>query len=258
MDWMITDRWETPPGFEDFYTESLLRLPDGYVCYAPPPDAPAVGPLPALAYGAVTFGCFNNLAKITDPVLDAWGRILRQVPGARLVLRTHALGDATVQQAMRARLACHGIDPASVAMHGSVPHRTLLEAYNEIDVALDPFPYAGGLTVCEALWMGVPVVSLHGDGFAARHGLSHLSNVGLGAWSVPDAGAYVELAVARASRLPELAAMRAGLRRQMADSPLCDAPRFGRGLAEALRLAWREAVGKHRAPPKDEVGLVAA
>lgn len=240
MDWMLTDRWETPAGFERFYTERLLRLPDGYVCYAPPADAPPVAPLPAATRGHVTFGCFNNLAKLTRPVLAAWARILAALPEARLVLLTHALGDADVRTALGGRLRDSGIDPARVEMRGSTPHRDLLAAYGGIDIALDPFPYAGGLTVCEALWMGVPVASLHGDGFAARHGLSHLSNVGLGDWSVDTVDAYVALAVARAADLPGLAALRAGLRERVAASPLCDARRFGRNLGAALRHAWQE------------------
>ena len=243
MDWMLSDRWETPAGFERFYTERLLRLPDGYVCYAPPPDLPAVTPLPMQARGQITFGCFNNLAKVTPRVLAAWARILDAVAGSRLVLRTHALGDAAVRDAMHARLRAAGIDPARVEMHGSVPHRDLLRAYGAIDIALDPFPYAGGLTVCEALVMGVPVVSLHGDGFAMRHGLSHLSNVGLGDWSVPDVDAYVALAIERARDTERLAALRTGLRARVLASPLCDAPRFGRGLAAALRQAWRAQCG---------------
>lgn len=240
MDWMLTDRWETPPGFERFYTERLLRLPDGYVCYDPPAYAPAVGPLPAARNGHVTFGCFNNLAKVTDPVLQAWSRIMAALPDARLQLRTHALGDAAVRAALAARLRGADIDPGRVDMHGGLPHQALLEAYGGIDIALDPFPYAGGLTVCEALWMGVPVVSLHGDGFAARHGLSHLSNVGLGGWSVGTVEAYVALAVDRARAPGDLAALRHGLRERVRASPLCDAPRFGRSLGAALRLAWRE------------------
>jgi predicted O-linked N-acetylglucosamine transferase (SPINDLY family) len=238
MDWMLTDRWETPPGFERFYTERLLRLPDGYVCYAPPPHAPDVAPPPVLANGHVTFGCYNNLAKVTPGVLAAWARILAAVPGSRLSLRTHALGDASVREALVTRLVAAGIDPERVAMHGKVSHTRLLAAYGEIDIALDPFPYAGGLTVCEALYMGVPVVSLYGDGFAMRHGLSHLSNVGLADWSVGDVEAYVALAIARARDEAGLVALRAGLRQRVLASPLCDAPRFGRGLAAALRHAW--------------------
>lgn len=240
MDWMLTDRWETPPGFEAYYTERLLRLPDGYACYAPPVAAPPVAPLPALARGAVTFGCFNNLAKLAPPLLAAWARILHALPEARLVLRTFALGCAETRAILARRLMQAGLPVERVEMHGGVPHPALLAAYGEIDIALDPFPYNGGLTVCEALWMGVPSVSLAGTGFAARHAVSHLSNVGLPDWVAQDADGYVDLAIGRARDLRALATLRAGLREQVRASPLCDAPRFGRSLGAALRHAWRE------------------
>ncbi|NOG68772.1 tetratricopeptide repeat protein [Roseicella sp. DB1501] len=240
LDWMLTDAWETPPGFERFYAERLLRLPDGYVCYAPPPAAPPVAPLPALARGHVTFGCFNNLAKITPRVLQVWGRILHGLPESRLVLRTHALAETATRERVAARLAAAGVPVERVTLAGGVPHQALLAAYGEVDIALDPFPYAGGLTVCEALWMGVPVVALAGDSFCARHAVSHLSNVGLPDWVARSEAEYVDLALARAGDLPALAGLRTGLRARVAASPLTDAPRFGRALAAALRGAWRE------------------
>ncbi|MFC7693488.1 tetratricopeptide repeat protein [Paeniroseomonas aquatica] len=237
-DGMLTDRWETPPGAEAFYTEQLLRLPDGYVCYLPPPYAPPVGPLPALAGAGVTFGCFNNLAKLTAPVLAAWAAILAALPEACLILRTHALGEAATRDRTARRLAAAGLPPDRVALEGGLPHRRLIEAYGGIDIALDPFPYTGGLTVCEALWMGVPVVAMAGDSFCARHALSHLSNLGLGDWVAGDHAGYVAQAIARARDIPALAALRQGLRARMAQSPLTDAPRFGRNLAGLLRQAW--------------------
>ncbi|MBV1798782.1 tetratricopeptide repeat protein [Siccirubricoccus sp. G192] len=240
IDWMLTDRWETPPEHDCFYTERSLRLPDGYVCYTPPPYAPPVAPLPASARGAVTFGCFNNLAKVTPAVLAAWARILADLPGSRLVLRTPVLGEAATREALRHRLAAAGLPPGRVLLEGGLPHRDLLAAYGGIDIALDPFPYTGGLTVCEALWMGVPVVALAGDSFCARHALSHLSNVGLPDWVATTPESYAALAVARARDLPALAALREGLRPRMQASPLCDAPRFARGLAQALRSAWQD------------------
>nr|WP_242482030.1 glycosyltransferase [Paracraurococcus ruber] len=240
IDWMLTDRWETPAGFERFYAERLLRLPDGYVCYLPPPEAPPVGPLPALARGHVTFGCFNNLAKVTPQVLAAWARILAALPQARLVLRTHALGETATRERVLARMVGLGLPADRVVLEGGVPHQALLAAYGGIDIALDPFPYTGGLTVCEALWMGVPVLTLAGDSFCGRHALSHLSNVGLPDWAVTDAEAYVAAAIARASDLPALAALRAGLRDRVAASPLTDAAHFGPALAQALRRAWGE------------------
>jgi protein O-GlcNAc transferase len=196
--------------------------------------------LPALARGHVTFGCFNNLAKVTPRVLRAWARILAGLPEARLVLRTHALGEAATRARIRARLAAHGLPEARVALEGGVPHQALLAAYGGIDIALDPFPYTGGLTVCESLWMGVPVVALAGDSFCARHALSHLSNAGLPDWVAATEADYVALALARAADPAALARLRAGLRAQVAASPLTDAPRFGRALAAALQHAWRE------------------
>ena len=240
MDGMITDRWETPPGHERFFSERLLRLRDGYVCYSPPPYAPAVSPPPALRDGRVTFGCFNNLAKVTPAVLLAWGRVLAEVPDSKLVLRTHALDDAGVREALSRRMARLGLPAGRTELAGSLPHRELLEAYNGVDIALDPFPYTGGLTVCEALWMGVPVVSLAGDSFCGRHALSHLSNVGLADWAAETEDGYVREAVRRAADPRALAELRAGLRARVEASPLCDAPRFGASLARALRCAWRD------------------
>ena len=240
VDWMLTDRWQTPPGYEAHYTEKLLRLADGYVCYTPPPWGPEVGSLPALRVGNprghVTFGCFNNLAKITPDVLVAWAAILDAVPGSRLVLRTHALGDAGTSSDFMARC---GLDPARLELHGYAPHEELLDGYNAIDIALDPFPYAGGLTACEALWMGVPLVAMAGTSFAGRHAVSHLNNVGLRDWVTDSAPAYIARAVTAAADLPGLAKLRAGLRGRMEASPLMDAPKFGVSLAAALRHAWR-------------------
>jgi predicted O-linked N-acetylglucosamine transferase (SPINDLY family) len=237
MDWFLTDRWETPDGFETLYSERLLRLPDGYVCYSPPPYAPDVVTLPALANGFVTFGCFNNLAKITPSVLAAWRAILDRLPTARLVLKTHQFSDAATARRIRAAFGSAG---DRVETRGSSGHRAFMGEYNQIDIALDPFPYSGGLTTIEALWMGVPTVMLPGEIFAARHSFSHMSNAGLTGWAAGDADAYVALAVRQAGDLPRLAALRAGLRGQVKASPLCDAPRFGRNLGAALRHAWRD------------------
>ena len=239
MDWIITDRWETPPAFARFYSEQLLTLADGYVCYSPPPYAPDVAPVPALANGHVTFGCFNNLAKITPLVIETWAEILRLLPAARMVLKTHQFGDAATAERIRGAFAAHGIAPDRLELRGSSGHRAFLREYNDIDIVLDPFPYSGGLTTCESLWMGVPTITMPGETFASRHSLSHLSNVGLTDWIAPDLTRYVAMAVERASNLDALAALRAALRPRVKNSPLCDAPRFGRNLGIALRAAWK-------------------
>jgi predicted O-linked N-acetylglucosamine transferase (SPINDLY family) len=239
IDWFITDRWETPAELEHTYSERLLRLPDGYVCYSPPAYAPDVRPLPALANGHVTFGCFNNLAKVTPRVMTTWAAVLHRVPEARLVLKTHQFGDQPTADRVHAAFAAEGIAAARVELRGSSRHRAFMGEYGHIDIVLDPFPYSGGLTTCEALWMGVPTVTLPGEIFASRHSMSHLSNAGLSDWVARDEADYVALAMAKATDVAALAALRAGLRLRVKASPLCDAPRFGRNLGAALRHAWR-------------------
>ncbi len=244
MDWFISDRWETPAGFEGFYSERLLRLDDGYVCYSPPSYAPEVAPSPARARGRVSFGCFNNLAKITPVVIASWSRILGRVPGARIILKTHQLSDPVTCGRVTAAFLAHGIAPERVIMRGGSSHRALLAEYGDIDMVLDPFPYTGGLTTCEALWMGVPTVTLAGEIFASRHATSHMSNVGLSDWVATDLASYEALAIARASDIEALAGLRAGLRERVRGSALCDARRFGRSLASGLRHAWRAWCGE--------------
>ena len=238
MDWFITDRWETPGGFDPFYTERLLRLDDGYICYLPPHYAPEVTPLPALENGFVTFGCFNNLTKFTGETLAAWAAILRNVPASRLVLRCPQLSEDSIVARLRGRCAEAGLDPARLHFIGRTPHHDFLAGYNKIDIALDPFPYSGGLTTCESLYMGVPVITRAGEIFAARHSVSHLSNAGLADWVAAEVPDYIDRATSFANDLPALAELRHKLRAQMLASPLCDAPRFGRSLGKALRHAW--------------------
>jgi predicted O-linked N-acetylglucosamine transferase (SPINDLY family) len=162
------------------------------------------------------------------------------VPGSRLVLKTHQFTDAVTRDRVRTAFAAQGIAQELLELRGPSDHRSFIGEYNGIDMVLDPFPYSGGLTTCEALWMGVPTVALAGESFAARHSVSHLSNAGLADWVAYDIPSYVELAAAKACDIPALAALRKGLRAQVKASPLCDAPRFGHNLGAALRRAWRD------------------
>jgi predicted O-linked N-acetylglucosamine transferase (SPINDLY family) len=239
MDWFLTDRWETPDGFERFYSEKLLRMPDGYVCYSPPPHAPDVVEAPALKNGFVTFGCFNNLAKITPRVIETWANILWRVPTARMILKTHQLSHRPTADGVRASFAELGVAADRLALRGSSGHRSFMGEYGDVDIVLDPFPYSGGLTTCEALWMGVPTITLPGEIFASRHSTSHLSNAGLADWVTGSVDDYIEMAIARAFCPAGLAHLRSGLREQVRRSQLCDAPRFGRNLGAALRETWR-------------------
>jgi protein O-GlcNAc transferase len=240
IDWFMTDRWETPPALENRYSERLLRLPDGYVCYSPPSYAPEVAPLPALTNGYITFGCFNNLAKVTTAAIGAWAEILRLLPYSRLVLKTHQFAEAETVERIQADFLECGITADRIEPRGPSSHRGLLAGYNDIDIVLDPFPYAGGLTTCEALWMGVPTVALAGETFSARHSTSHLSNVGLDNWVAEDIGGYIERVLEKAADLPALAILRRELRERMRAGPLCDAERFGEHFGILLRHAWRQ------------------
>ena len=240
MDYLLADRHQVPPEAEPHYTEKILRMPDGYVCYDPPADAPPVGPLPALASGQVTFGSFNNPAKITPQVVAAWAEILRRSAGSRLIVKYFGLDDRLAADRLRRMLADCGVPANQVELSGGAPQAELLKCYNTVDVALDTLPYSGGLTTCEALWMGVPVVTCPGETFAGRHSLSHLSTVGLTETIAGSLDEYAELAVSLAADLTRLADLRAGLRDRVARSPLCDGRRFADNLTEILRAVWRQ------------------
>jgi predicted O-linked N-acetylglucosamine transferase (SPINDLY family) len=239
MDYILADRYEIPPQSEMYYCERVLRMPDGYVCYDPPAYAPPVSPLPAQEKGYVTFAAFHNPAKITPQVVEVWAQVLNRLPRARLVLKYLGMDDPSVVGRLADLFAGQGIDKARLEFLGYSPHGEALAQYQRIDVALDTFPYNGGLTTCEAIWMGVPVVTCPGETFASRHSLSHLSNVGLTETIAGDLEEYVELAATLAGDLRRLAALRAGLRDRMASSPLCDGKRFAENFAEVLRGVWR-------------------
>ena len=239
MDYLLADRYMVPAGSEHHYREQVLRLSEGYVCYDPPPAAPPVGPLPGGRPGAITFASFNNLAKITPTVVRVWAEILRRLPHARLMLKYRGLGEEAVQRRYRDLLAGYGIEPGRLLLEPPSSYSQYLAAYRQVHVALDPFPFSGSVTTCEALWMGVPVVTCPGETFASRHSLSHLSNVGLTETIARDLDEYVEIAVGLANDLPRLAAIRARLRQQMAAAPLCDGPRFAANFTAMLRDVWR-------------------
>jgi len=242
MDCILADAYHIRPGEEVFYAEKVLRMPHGYACYGPPDYSPSVSELPALKNGHVTFGCFNNPAKFSPAIMQAWVEILNRVPQSRLLLKFFGLEYADVQSELVGRFAKAGIDPARVMIEGGEEHRTLLESYGRVDLALDTQPYSGGLTTCEALWMGVPVITYPGRTFAGRHSVSHVTNAGFGQFVATDMGAYVDLATGWAGRLDELAALRKAMRQRMAVSPLCNAPKFARDFLNLLQTAWSKIV----------------
>ncbi len=235
IDYRITDGIADPVGEERLYSEKLLRLDGCFLCYQPDPNAPEVAPLPALASGHVTFGSFNNFSKINPGVLQLWSEVLKQVPGSHLLLKCPALTDTTVRERLSADLQALGIGAERVDLLGHTRTRQEhLALYARVDIALDTFPYNGTTTTCEALWMGVPVLSLAGKHHAGRVGASLLSAAGLTDWLANTPESFVAIAQARAADVVELGRVRGELRGRLADSSLCDALDFVRRLEEIM------------------------
>ena len=237
IDYRLSDPYLDPPGMdESIYSEKTVRLPETYWCYEPCVAPLDVGPLPALAQGRITFGCLNNFCKVTEPTLAAWAQILRSVPTSHLLLHAHP---GTHRQNVLGRLARANIDPARIAFAGKVPAPDYFRLYQQIDIALDTFPFGGGTTTCDALYMGVPVISLLGQTAVGRGGLSILSNLGAPELVAHSPDQYIHLATTLANDLPRLTELRATLRRRMEQSPLMDAPRFARHVEAAYRQMWK-------------------
>ena len=248
MDYRISDAYADPIGMsEAYYSETLYRLPDTFVCYHPPKDAPRVGALPAIEQRGITFGSFNNLAKITDGVRELWTRVLQAVPGARLSLKTISLADTSTRLLLIDDFARRGVgeERLMLASHDAT-HFEHLSRYNQVDIGLDPFPCNGGTTSFDAMWMGVPVVTLAGNSFISRMGVSMLTSLGLTELVAQTPEDYVAIAARLARDLDRLAALRAGLRERMADSPLTDAKRFTLNLEQAYREMWVAWCGRSR------------
>jgi predicted O-linked N-acetylglucosamine transferase (SPINDLY family) len=240
VDYLLADAYHAPESAESFYCERILRMPDGYVCYEPPEYAPQPGPPPLLARGHATFGSLNNPTKFSAAAVRCWSEILRQLPDSGLILKYKGCDEPATARRLRAMFAEYGIGEPQLDLRSDTTHVEHLRVYQEIDVALDPFPYSGGITTCEATWMGVPVVTCPGETFASRHSLSHLTNANVPETIARDCDHYVELAVGLASDPERLCQLRASLRPRMAASPLCDIGAFAKAFEERLRAVWRD------------------
>jgi protein O-GlcNAc transferase len=240
IDWLIADRHLVPESADRWYSERILRLPHSYVCYAPPHGAPPVAPPPSDLTGNVTFGSCNALAKMTPPTIALWAEILVRVPDSRLLLKTGAFDTAEARRNTVAAFAAHGIAPHRILLEGWSAYDRFLDVYARIDIALDPFPFCGGLTTVETLWMGVPLVSLAADRFCGRQSLGYLSTIGHADLCTETPEDYVRRATGLAADAGERRRLRATLRDDMARSPLLDGPRFAADLSAAFeRIAGR-------------------
>lgn len=240
MDYLIADRVGVPEAHRESFTETVWYLPDTRLCFSPPLTDLQVAPMPEQKNGFITFGCFQNLAKVGDKVLKTWSSILAALPDARMRWQCNQFKDPAVVQQLSQRLRKHGIDVSRVSLLGSVSREAYLAAHAEVDMVLDTFPYPGGTTTCEALWMGVPTLTLAGDSLLARQGASLLSAADLGVWVASSEEEYVNKAVSLASDRAGLAELRTTLRAKVLTTPLFDATRFARNFEDALWGMWNK------------------
>lgn len=240
MDYLIADWHHIPAGSERHYSERVLRMNDSFICFEPPQDKIPVGPLPLIANGYPTFGCFNIVDKLNNDVIDAWARLLMRLPESRLVLKTREFNCPSVQDRYRALFSRRGVASTRIDLVGGSARKEHMAWYNRIDVALDPFPFSGSTTTLEALWMGIPVVTLPGETFASRHSLSFLSTVGLSHLAASNIEQYIDKACALTTNRDALATLRSTLRSTVEKSPLCDARKFSEALFAQCRSVWKD------------------
>lgn len=239
MDYLIADECTLTVSEEAHFSEKILRMPETYLCFRPPEEECAVGELPAARNGYVTFGSFNNPRKVSDEVLETWAEVLAAVPDSRLLCKYGGFSDETLRGRFTSFFVKRGIDEARLEFMGRVPHSEHLPTYNRVDIALDPFPYPGVTTSVEALWMGVPVVTLAGESFISRQGAGLLKLAGLPEWAACSREEYVAKAVEFAARLDHLAQIRGRLRETLQSTALLDSRRFAVQFESLVRGIWR-------------------
>ncbi|MBM4146320.1 MAG: tetratricopeptide repeat protein [Nitrospira sp.] len=240
IDYRLVDEYTDPPGLTDqFYTEKLLRLPESFLCYLPDKDCPDISELPALTAGKITFGSFNYFPKVSPETVALWSKILKTIPNSRLIMKALNFSDRTTCQYALEMFAEHDVSAEQITLVSLKPsYREHLVLYNSIDVGLDTFPYNGTTTTCDALWMGVPVISLLGDTHASRVGKSILSNIGLSYLVAKSPDEYLEIAINLSKDLSRLQSLRENCRYMILHSPLTDAKQFTANLEQCYRIIW--------------------
>jgi protein O-GlcNAc transferase len=239
MDYYMTDAVLDPGEDADRYTEKLLRIAPCFCCYKPLPDAPVAGHSPAAKNGFVTFGSLHTLARLNDRVIELWSAVLKSIPDSRLrIIRTTLSGK--IRNNLESKFSSHGVDPRRIDMTNEIPLNGHLSLYHTIDISLDTFPWSGHTTACESLWMGVPVVTLHGDRHAGRMVSSVLTVLGLTDWIGRSVGQYLSIAIKKAGAIEALISLRSRLRDIMTASDLCNAEKYA-GKVEALyKRIWQD------------------
>ncbi|MHB1116385.1 tetratricopeptide repeat protein [Sideroxydans sp.] len=240
MDYLIADPSTLLASQERYFTEKIWRLPRTRLCFSRPDIEVEISPLPASMNGFVTFGCFNNLSKVNDSVIALWSRVLTSVADSRLFLKAKQLADAAVRQQTIERFVANGIAAERLILEGAESRAKYFEAYHRVDISLDPFPYPGGTTTVESLWMGVPVLNLAGDSFLSRQGAGLLINAGLPEWIASTEDEYIKRVVGFAADFSALGELRSELRIRVEKSPLMDGKCFAADFGEAVKSIWGE------------------
>jgi len=257
IDYRITDSYAEPPGIaESLSTETLLRMPKSYFCYWPAKESPLVNKLPASQKGYITFGSFNKFAKLSEEVLELWAQVLKAVPNAKLLIKAKSLNDRPTQKALQAQLAKLGIEAERLILVTYAPStQAHLQTYYQVDIGLDSYPYNGATTTCEALWMGVPVVTLVGERHAARMGFSILSALGLTELIAHTPDEYVQICIKLANDINYLQKFRQKIRTQMQASPLMDGATFTHHLETNYQQVWEKWCNQTKALESKAVAL---
>lgn len=239
IDYVMADPIVLPPDEETQFVEKAWRLPDTYYCYTQPQVGVDCGPLPAFDSGHLTFACFNNAAKLGPQVLSCWAELLKALPASRLLLKSRHFLLADVVATLTASFAALGVGDERLLFEPAQGFEDYLTAYRRVDIALDPFPFPGGATTADALWMGVPVLTLRGSRFISHQGETILSAVGLQDWIAHGREDYIAVALAKVGNLQALSALRRGLRKRLLASPFADAAGFAVNLEAAWRGMWQ-------------------
>lgn len=238
IDYILGDPYVTPESEERHFVEKVWRLPETYWCFTPPESDSEVEDLPAKHNGYITFGCFNNIVKLNEDVIRLWAMIVKACPNSKLFLKSRQFSDEQLEMRFREKFAQFGIEGNRMIIEGQSKRNEYLTTYNRVDIALDPFPFPGGTTSIEGLWMGVPFITKKGDRFYSHNGETILHNIGLPDWIAADEDDYLRKAIEFSKDLDALAKLRKGLRAQILASPLFDAERFARNFEKAMFDIW--------------------
>jgi predicted O-linked N-acetylglucosamine transferase (SPINDLY family) len=234
MDYCLMDKEHVPPGSEQNFSEKLVYLDPIRLCYSPPAYAPTPSPPPVLLNKYITFGSFNNSSKLNLFTVKLWSNLLNELPDSRLILKWKTFIDLGMRARVRSMFMNHGIAPGRIQFSGLSTHDVMLAEYSEIDIALDTYPFTGATTTCEALWMGVPVITLRGDRPVSRQSSAMLKTLGLDELIADSPKEYIESAIKLSKDVKKLASLRENFRGMLSASPLCDPQIFTTSLIKTI------------------------